>query len=412
MKTVRLLIMGLIMLASTAGAQVAPVVIRAPEVKAWIGQRVPFFIELRAQGSFEGTASFELPQLPGALLMKIGNPVVSSQDIAGESRIVQIHEFALFSQKPGRLEVPAIPVHFACREGFTGPATDVRAQAPAWNVEIQRPPGTSNIGFLITTESLDITETWQPQPGTARVGEMFKRTIVQRAPQLSGMALSSSPDTATDGIRVYPGDAETRDQLERGDFIGERRETITYLLQKPGNLTLPALTYAWWNPKTETLESKTLPAVTFVVSPAPVDQKSGKLSAVHLAWPWLLAAALAIGLSTWKRRHIAAWCRHRWKTFNPPDRVAARKLLCACRRHDAAAAVTAWMLWQNVRDAAFQPETELRSAVLELQRYLFGHIPGGYWRGDTLARAFGQYLAAEKARCSDAPDTRLPDLNP
>ena len=44
MKTVRLLIMGLIILASTAGAQIAPVVIRAPEVKAWIGQRVPFFI--------------------------------------------------------------------------------------------------------------------------------------------------------------------------------------------------------------------------------------------------------------------------------------------------------------------------------------------------------------------------------
>ncbi len=97
--------------------------------------------------------------------MKVGNLVVSSQDIDGRSKFVQNHEFALFSQKTGLLEVPAISVRFAGREGFTGPAVDVQAQVPGWKVEIRRPPG---------------------------------------------------------GIDVYPGSARTHDQFERGDFLGER----------------------------------------------------------------------------------------------------------------------------------------------------------------------------------------------
>ena len=167
MKAALLLFIGFITFNSAVRADVAPVAVRAPEAQAWIGQRVPFFVDLRAPGSFAGTARFDLPQIPGVMLMKIGNPVVSSEDIEGESWFVQTHEFALFSQKPGLLEVPAFSVRFAAREGFTGPAHEVQAQVPGWKIEIQRPPGSENIGFLITTEALDVTETWEPRPAHA-----------------------------------------------------------------------------------------------------------------------------------------------------------------------------------------------------------------------------------------------------
>jgi hypothetical protein len=393
-------------------AEVAPVAVRVPEAKAWIGQRVPFFVELRAPGSFEGTAGFDLPQIPGTLLMKIGNPVVGSQEIEGASWFVQTHEFALFSQKPGPLDVPGFSARFTCREGFTGPTKDVQAEVPGWKAEIRRPPGTDRIGFLITTESLDLTETWVPSPGPAQAGAMFKRTIVQRAPQISGMALAPAPATAPDGIRVYLDDPETKDQLDRGDFLGERRETITYLLQKPGTLALPALTYVWWNPKTETLQSKTLPAVTFEVAPAPSKSASAKAGAGHREWPWLLAAALVVGFGTWQERRISGWGRQCWKALNPPDRVAARKLLRACRRHDALAAETAWIAWRNTQRAAFQPDPSLRSAVLGLQRHLFGPAPAANWQGTDLARAFGERLAAAKAHRLRESASALPLLNP
>jgi hypothetical protein len=413
MRTALALLITLIVLISTAQAEVAPVAVRAPDAKAWVGQRVPFYVELRATGSFAGVANFDLPQLPGTIIMKIGNPVVSSQEIEGQSWFVQTHEFALFSQKPGRLDMPAFAVRFSSRDGFTGPVKDQQVKAPSWSVEIERPPGSEKIGFLITTETLDVKETWDPQPGPVQVGAVFKRSIVQRAPELSGMALAPAPTTAPDGIRVYSGNAETKDRIDRGSLSGERRDTLTYLLTKPGTFTLPALAYVWWNPKTQTLQSKTLPAVTFDVAPAPIAQTSKSAVARGRLWPWLLALALVAAIGAWQWRRFVGWGRQAWKKLNPPDRVATRKLLRACRHNDAAAAEAAWIAWRNTQDAAFEPDPKLRSAILELQRCLFGPTPAMSWQGDTLARAFSASLNSAKAsRQKRKSSSALPQLNP
>lgn len=402
---------GWMVFVSSAVAEVAPVAVQLPEARAWIGQRVPFFVELRSPGSFAGSANFDLPQLPSTMLMKIGNPVVGSQELEGATWFVQTHEFALFSQMPGSLEVPPFTVRFARRDGFTGPVSDVKVQSPGFKVEIQRPPGSEKTGFLMTTESFEVTEMWDPVPGPAEVGSIFKRTIVQRASQVPGMALAPVPASVPDGIRIYPGKAETNDKLERGDFLGERRETITYLIQKPGTLELPALNYVWWNPKTGTLASKTLAAVTFEVAPPPAA-KPAKTFTAQRAWSWLLGGTLLLGLLALKWRHLAEWGTHFWIVLNPLERVTARKLLRACRRNDPAAAASAWNAWRDTQAVSFKPAAELHAAVIELQRHLFGPTPTDKWRGDELVRAFDQNFTNANALTSDKAAPALPFLNP
>jgi hypothetical protein len=388
-------------------AEVALTAIRVPEAKVWTGQRLPFYVELRARGSFAGAASFALPEIPRTVILKVGNPVVSSQEIDGKSWFVQTHEFALFSQQSGSVEVPEFEVRFRSRDSFTGPVKEQQAQVPAARIEIRTPPGSESVGFLVTTESLDLTENWEPQPGPVKVGAIFKRTIVQRATNMTGMALAAAPTHAPDGVRVYPGQPEVTDKTERGDFLGERRETITYLLQKPGTLELPALTYVWWNPKTERLQSKTLPAVTFEVT------ASGETVDTRPDWTSQLAAVLLVlGLGIWQRRRIAMLLARCWKKLNPPDRVAARKLLRACRHHDAAAAQAAWNQWHNMQDDKFLPGPELRAAVTGMQRCLFGPATAGSWRGDELARAFNAERALFKISSKGRPSSILPLLNP
>lgn len=398
-----------LLLAPRAFAEVAPVSVRVPKPEAWIGQRLSLYVELRAPGSFTSSASFDLPQLPGTLLMKVGNPVVSSENLEGKSWFVQTHEFALFSQKEGPLEVPPFPVRFERQESFTGPSVVVESQTPATTVRIQRPPGSEGIGFLITTESLELTESWEPAPGPSQVGAIFKRTITQRAPNITGMALAPAPARAPDGIRTYPGDASTRDKLERGDFIGERSETITYLLQQTGLHTLPALTYVWWNPTTRTLESTTLPAVTFDVAPPPVAGPSSTDRMIRL-WPWLLATALIV-MGASQRKRLAACSLQLWSTLNPPHRVAARRLLRACRQNDAALASAAWSAWRDTRPAAYQPAPGLQLAILAMQRHGFGPAPASEWHGDDLALAFRQETSASMDP-SGHTVSPLPPLNP
>lgn len=401
----------LLLFSLVAQAEVAPVAIRVPEAKAWTGQRVPFFVELRARGSFAGAASFSLPEIPRAVILKVGNPQVSSQEIDGESWFEQTHEFALFSQQSGTVEIPGFDVRFGSRDGFTGPVKEQQVAVPAARVEIQRPPGSENVGFLVTTESLDLTEKWEPQPGLVEVGAVFKRTIVQRAAQMTGMVLAAAPIHAPDAVSVYPGQPEVTDKTERGEFLGERRDTITYLFQKPGAVELPALTYVWWNPKTEELQSKTLPNVNFeVAAPPSTPTVAGTATSIR-PWLWVLAAVCAIAVGAWERRRLAAWAQQFWLTLNPADRVAARNLLRACRRDHAVEALAAWNAWRNTQEVGFQSGPELRAAVLGLQRHILGPASSDSWRGDELARAFEAQRTAAKSASIARRSAVLPLLN-
>lgn len=393
-------------------AAVSPLAVDLPETAAWIGQRVPFTIELRARGSFSGSASFDLPQVPGTLIVKIGNPVVGSKQLDGENWVVQSHEFALFSQQVGTLEIASFPVRFERREGFTGAAEVVRAETPVLKFQIERPPGSEDINFLVTTDSLELSESWEPEPGPARVGTVFKRSIVQRAREIPGMALAPVPDAAPDGIRVYPGAAATNDKLARGEFLGERRETITYLIEKPGTIELPALTYQWWNPELEKLQSKTLPAVTFEVAAPAAVTSSGEVAPSGPPWEWLLASGVVIGLLAFRWRGIFAGLQRFWSVLNPPHQVAARRLLQACRQHDAMAAYEQWAAWRDTQPRGCSPDQDMASALADLQSHLFGVGEQGPWRGDDLARAFRKFNLPGKKIDTQRQRPALPPLNP
>ena len=382
---------------------------RLPQEKGWVGQRVPFSIELHAKGSFDGTASFDLPQIPGTIIIKTGSPVVSSEEIDGQSWFIQSHEFALFSQSAGALEIPQFSIRFSSRDGFTGPASETQTAFPGMKVEIIRPPGSEKIGFLVTSESLKISEQWNPEPKPVQAGAVFKRTILQRASELSGMALSPPSTSAPDAIRVYTEDPKIQDKYERGAFLGERSDTITYQFSRAGSFFLPELTYVWWNPKSEKLEAMTLPGVRFEVSAAPVPA-----SAPQRFWVWyfrLFPPLLFIALVLWQRKWITAWIKKCWKDLHPADRVLARKLLRACRQNNSAAAGNLWLAWRNTQGADFEPGSELQASVLSLQRHLFGPEPAGLWNGDSLASAFAKQIKNAKEQTSRQKTSLLPELN-
>lgn len=94
----------------------------------------------------------------------------------------------------------------------------------------------------------------------------------------------------------------------------------------------------------------------------------------------------------------------------PPDRAAARRLLNACRRHDAAAAAAAWNAWREAQGATVELSSELQLAVVALQRHLFGPAPSVPWRGDELAHAFGS-RTAPRTYSLRASTLALPRLN-
>ncbi len=376
-----------------------------PESAGWTGQRMPFFIDLRADGSFTGAAAFDLPEIANTAVIKIGNPILSSESDGDAETFIQRHEFALFSQAEGPVTIPQITARFSHKKGYTGPSTDSAIDTKPATLTLRRPPGSENLGFIVTTDSLKIDESWDPEPGPLGTGAVLKRTITQRAEQMTGMALSPAPHDAPEGIRVYPGEPETRDRTERGEFFGERRETITYLVQQPGLYTLPAIRYHWWNPQTETLESQTLPAVTFTAtSPPPPPQKP---SPVRFLWFLIPLIFLAASLSF--RKPLGTLLHRLRERYDPPSRRATRAFLKSCRSNDPQSAARNWAIWRRLRPD-FAPSPEFQHHLLQLHQHLYGPKPAStQWLGHALASSFRASARQPSVRTSTSP---LPELNP
>jgi len=246
----------------------------------WVGQRVTIKVELLTTTFFAGAPVFQLPAIPQALLMQIeDHPVLGTEQVDDTTYNVQQHELALFMLRPGGYTVPPFTVRFASAPRYGEPPVEHRLTTPAIQVEARMPPGAEHLPSLISTRELHVTQTWQPQPTQARLGDAFTRTITLMAPDVPGMVFPPLPLAKVDGLAVYPKPPVVQDQVERGTFTGQRTQTVTYVCEHPGLVTLPALIIPWWDVEHQKLQQVTLPALTLqVVAPS-------------RGWPWWTVAA-------------------------------------------------------------------------------------------------------------------------
>ncbi|MEW4563137.1 hypothetical protein AB1K70_11460 [Bremerella sp. JC770] len=380
--------------------------------KGWIGQRIPFFVDLRGPGPFVGAASFSIPQIPRVVIIKVGNPVVSSEEDDDQTIFTQTHEFALFSQAAGKVELPGFEVRYANKQGYTGPEVSTTGQVPALQFEIEKPEGLPDGTFVVTTPQLDVTETWDTKPTDANVGDVFHRTITQTAEQMTGMALAPPPTNVPEGIRIYPANPEVTDKTDRGELSGKRVDTITYSIRQSGTLTIPAIQYIWWDPEKKQFGSKTLPAVTFQVAAPPAVDTTPQETSRALAWTMAVFVLLALlaGLIHWQRQPLLDWLQRVKQRLNPPDKVAARQLHRACRQNDARLAETAWADWINTQPADQELPESLKTAVTELLAVRYGTHPGNAWDGQRLDAEFQRFLKS-KQHAHAVDKSALPTLN-
>ena len=155
-----LLLMVLVGLASPAtAADSAKVRSRLKtDQSVWVGQRVGFHVDLLSATFFSGTPKFSLPSLPGAVLLKIeARPVLSTEQIDGDTYSVQRHTFAVFPQKPGQMLIPAFQVQFAVAPAFGQPPVEQTLMTTQLRVEADMPPGAEAVSMLISTTDLHIT---------------------------------------------------------------------------------------------------------------------------------------------------------------------------------------------------------------------------------------------------------------
>lgn len=274
---------------------------------AWVGQHLSLVVDLLAPGFFSGTASFDLPDPPGLLLLPPqGSPLVLTENINGVAYTVQRHELSVFARHAGPQTLPSFEVRFHYKANpLDKEAVAAGLKTPSLNFTVKAPPGAENLGSLISARHLEVTESWKPEPGKDPVkpGAAFVRTITFTAPDVPAMAFPLFPSPAIDGLGIYRKTPEVLDQIDRGSITGERRETLTYVCQRPGHFIIPAMRMSWFDLDTQQLQTIDFPARPLeVTGPALPSTEATTTTPAPVKTALILTAIPAALLLLWKSR--------------------------------------------------------------------------------------------------------------
>lgn len=247
-------------------------------------------------------------------------------------------------------------------------------------------------------------------PVELAVGDSLKRDITLAIEGGSVLLLPSLNDQASvAGMEVYSASPKVTEH----DGGGERIETVTYIAQQGGGVSLPPLSLRWYDTGGEKVATVQLDGLALSV-------KGGGLPAVSqrgdFAWWWLLLPLLGLLLLVWAcRRWLLPRWQQRQRALEQQQETLGVSALAdlhrAVKARHYASSLTAW---QQLQQRAPGLSAARRAAVIEAlagigqQRYGVdtGKETASLWQ------ALEQALpSAGDLRASVEPDL-LPELNP
>lgn len=313
-----------------------------PSDSAVVGETVQLQLDVLTDTWF--TSAPQLPELnlPGTLVSPPGDQTEHlTERLDGTPFFGIRYVFRITLQQAGDLHIPALTVT----------ASPGNAQAPLsastepLTLHGQLPAGVTAGQQVLVASQVSFSQQTSPSLTALKVGDSLTRSVTLKADGALSLMLPVTPLDDVAGLSRYLKTPQvTALDDGRGHSLGGQRiDSASYRIEKPGHYQLPALKVQWWSSQDKTLHTAQLPAISFSASAAPAYQppfsvsedlqRLGQLTRLHLSRHWLTAglvlALLALG-ALLVRRHgaqlQAAW--QRWQ--------ATRKA-----RHQASAAY-AW----------------------------------------------------------------------
>ena len=425
---------------------------RAPYVQQQVSMTVKLYYAINiVDGNLDD------PQADGVVVRKLGQDSTFSADVNGRRYRVLERRYALLPERSGELTLPAIAfrghaMNSADINSFFSRGVAVSARGEAVGLDVRPRPAAAGSDAWLPARSVTLMADGVDAGGTVRVGEPLTLTLRLQAQGLGFEQLPELKLPKIDGADIYPDKANTQNRDDGQWLFGERERKFAIVPNRPGPLTLPAITLGWWDTAHDRAETASVPAMHLQVQPAAATASmapaphalptgaAGEPAIAHIGnglpmesgdagrtWrtlAWLAIAAWVVTMIGWittlraQRRQDEV--RHAESEQSRTKSAALRRaFLDAAGRHDWSASVRSLLEWARSKRPSLRNTRELASAlidssqieaVVELERACYG---GGATSGldDRLARAFreGLRFAGKDQRLSSPP---LPPLYP
>jgi hypothetical protein len=351
-------------------------------------------------------------------------------------------ELMIFPQEAGAYAVAdkRITLTYAADPPATREAV---VELPRITFEAVVPDAARTLDPFVAASRLVMRQEIRRSSDALKVGDAVTRTVTTEAEGTPAMLLPPTHFGEIDGLRLYPAQPELNDKSEArtGTLTATRVDQATYMLERPGDFTLPALELAWWNVREQAVARSRVDPVALHVTGVPASVSSPAAPAAQPLWRKLmlfgldrwraaLLAMVALGALAWALppavRGISAALRRRRDAYRRSEAFSFSRLRAAARRGDARRTYAALLDWLPrfapaapthtigaLRQAARDPMLDHEIALIE--RELFAPQPGP---GARAPRRLVTRISAARRRLlrqqrHPEPPGALPDaLNP
>lgn len=352
-------------------------------------------------------------------------------------------EYAIYPQEPGSYVVSDQKAHV--KYAAEPPATrEVEIALPGVSFEAFVPDGAAELRPFLSATKLTVEQDIKLSSDQLKAGDAVTRIVRMRAEGTPAMLLPPRQFATIDGLGLYPAPPALEDRTdERTDVMTSSRvDSATYMLERPGDYSLPAIDIGWWNVGSGKVDVIHLDAVPLKVTANPAAESTAPAAGFGQGWTWdglvdfaadywisALVVTLGIFALAWLGpgtvQRIVDHHRRRRQAYLQSEPFAFGRLRRAVHHRNARAAYFALLDWLPHLDLAPSDRTLgafkaiARDPALDrqlgaLEGELFGgQRAAGSWSPRQLLRGVTIARRSLRSPARVRRNTRLPQhLNP
>ncbi|MBL0371534.1 BatD family protein [Rhizobium sp. KVB221] len=239
------------------------------------GQQIEIAIDVFAPNFFKSAPEFPLFELKDAIVTLPDQRALNMVDTVDGVEYSGIRKsYMVMAERPGSFALPVIkiPVAYATDAGGAANGT---AMVPSVAFAADGVPGDwGGQAPLVATKVL-ISQELDRDPATLKVGDALVRRVSVLADDTQPMMIPVPNFAAPAGTKVYRTDPELGQRGSAGDDpdAARRTETVTYVAEKAGTITLPPVEIRWFDSVSGRIETASAPDIKITVkeNPAPAQ---------------------------------------------------------------------------------------------------------------------------------------------
>ncbi len=276
------------------------------------GQKLRLTLEVRTDSWFTGGTRIAIPEQPGLVILQTEQFASnSSENRGGKSWVIQRWYLDVYPQSSGDFTVGPLALTVEVNAGGLEVARG-EILAPPVEFSVSVPAALETADFWVASPQFTVEQRFDKSLEALEPGDAFTRTIEFAASDVMAMMLPTFAEESLPGLAAYPAPPVLDNRSNRGQASASKVQSISYVVESPGNYRLPEQEFFWWDTTAGELKLLSLPATELFIAgePTVVNEQSEPLLTPK-QWLWGLAALAVVALTLWlvlrlsPQRHVS-----------------------------------------------------------------------------------------------------------